>query len=146
MRQADSGKKKWSVLIVEDEVLQAKAIARYLELKGHKTETCHDGALAMERLKACKFDVLVTDLELPSVNGRTLAEWGLRHGGLRRVVVVSGSLRRNPIAGAGGRVKWVPKPFTLEELLDCVEETPDTEQECVDPKTAGSPPGKAEIK
>lgn len=142
MREADSGRKKWSILIVEDEVLQAKAIARYFELRGHKTETCHDGALALERLKACKFDVLVTDLEVPSVNGRTLAEWGLRHGGIRRVVVVTGSLKRITIAGACGRVKWVPKPFTLDELLDCVEETADTEQECVDEEIVEQPPGK----
>lgn len=102
--------------------MQARAITHYLQAKGFDTETLSDGALALQRLKVRRFDVLVTDLTIPTVGGEALAEWGLRHGGLQKVVVISGKdLTGVAIPGACGRVKCIQKPFSLDELFRCMQ-------------------------
>jgi len=118
--------RKKQLLIVEDEALLARAITRYLQLSGYQTETFADGAVAWERLKEKRFDTLVTDRWISPMGGEMLAEWGLRHDRLRRVVVISGD---NPdkvtIRGAPGTVSYLQKPFDLNELLKLVKKNDD---------------------
>jgi two-component system OmpR family response regulator len=58
-----------SILIVEDEVRLARAIAEGLNSRGFETTVCHDGQAGYEAAKERDVDVIVLDLMLPRLSG-----------------------------------------------------------------------------
>ncbi|MGQ0830073.1 MAG: response regulator transcription factor [Microthrixaceae bacterium] len=69
------------VLLVEDEVGLADAIARGLAAEGFEVEAVHDGREGLERARTQRFDALILDIMLPGMNGyqicRTLRAEGV---------------------------------------------------------------------
>jgi chemosensory pili system protein ChpA (sensor histidine kinase/response regulator) len=66
------------VLLVDDSVSVRRFVAQMLEKGGFEVLTANDGAEALERLIDATVDVVVTDLEMPRVNGYELIE-NLKH-------------------------------------------------------------------
>ncbi len=58
------------VLVVEDEVDMADAIARGLRREGYAVDVANDGTAALERLGYTAYDLVCLDLTLPGVDGR----------------------------------------------------------------------------
>lgn len=57
------------VLLVEDEVGLANAIARGLEAEGFQVEVVHDGLQGLERAREHRYAVIILDIMLPGMNG-----------------------------------------------------------------------------
>ena len=57
------------VLLVEDEVGLANAIARGLEVEGFQVEVVHDGLQGLERARGHRYAVIILDIMLPGMNG-----------------------------------------------------------------------------
>ncbi len=111
------------ILVCEDHATSRRALGRMLKRLGHTTTLVEDGARALERLDAETFDLLITDVEMPGVDGHEL---------LRRVrssEQAAGGPALPIIAATAhvGREEWetlrgegadlhLPKPFTLEQL------------------------------
>src|SRR5512145_1500680 len=57
------------ILVVDDEPKLGKFVAEMLELDGHDLERATGGRDALVRLAASRFDVVVTDLRMPDVDG-----------------------------------------------------------------------------
>jgi CheY-like chemotaxis protein len=114
-----------SILIADDEALLAMATAMTLEDRGHNVVTAADGTQALRAaMSDGPFDVLVTDVKMPSMDGRAL----VRHlHGLQPalpVVVVTGFASdqiRAEFAAIGGCVLVMQKPVDFEHLADEVE-------------------------
>jgi chemosensory pili system protein ChpA (sensor histidine kinase/response regulator) len=66
------------VMLVDDSVSVRRFVARMLEKGGFEVVTANDGAEALERLIDTTVDIVITDLEMPRVNGYELIE-NLRH-------------------------------------------------------------------
>ncbi|HEY7139515.1 MAG TPA: Hpt domain-containing protein, partial [Methylomirabilota bacterium] len=66
------------VLLVDDSVSVRRFVAQMLEKGGFEVVTANDGAEALERLTDTTVDIVITDLEMPRVNGYELIE-ALRH-------------------------------------------------------------------
>jgi CheY-like chemotaxis protein len=112
------------VLVAEDEALVALSLGDMLEIDGHEVELAFDGAAALvaARRLGVSLDVLVTDLNMPCLNGEALirdlrTEWpGLP------VVVITGSpppggeaeLRRS--GGGHGPLVLLHKPVSYAGL------------------------------
>ncbi len=114
-----------SILIVEDVTAVREAIALILLDAGHRVERAENGAQAEVLLRdpQHRFDVVVTDLWMPEVDGlQLLARWRTARPETR-FVVVSGGSRSMPLevstaaAEARGADAVVFKPFEPEELL-----------------------------
>ncbi|MBN1501492.1 MAG: response regulator [Spirochaetes bacterium] len=58
-----------SLLIVDDEVKIADKIAQILKKENYDTEVCSNGKEAIEILKTRKFDIILTDINMPEVDG-----------------------------------------------------------------------------
>lgn len=56
-------------VVVDDEVALARLVAGYLERDGFEVSVSHDGARAVELLRAVDPDVVVLDLGLPGIDG-----------------------------------------------------------------------------
>ncbi len=64
----------YRVLLAEDSPFFRQMIANYLVAAGYEVETAADGLEAWEKLQKESFDVLVTDIEMPRMNGLELAK------------------------------------------------------------------------
>ena len=113
-----------SIVIAEDQSLLRGALAALLSLEPdiELVAQAQDGAEAVERVKTHAPDVLVTDIEMPSLTGIEAAE-AIRQAGVQtRVLIVTtfarpGYLQRALQAGVLG---YVLKDAPSEELADAV--------------------------
>jgi PAS domain S-box-containing protein len=114
-----------NVLVVEDDPLVRAVVARELAAQGYRVAEAPDGQAALERLAQTRdpFDVLITDLAMPHMDGRELAARAARVRPNLQVLFMSGhpdeATRRALIEGDQS---YLQKPFTAEELLARLEE------------------------
>jgi PAS domain S-box-containing protein len=114
------------ILLVEDEESVRGFAGKILEGKGYSVVTAEDGYEAIRRFheRAGEFDLLLTDVIMPGMNGRELAELirGMKPG--IRVVFISGytddEAFRRDVVDEG--MAFQPKPFSPEDLLRIVRE------------------------
>jgi CheY-like chemotaxis protein len=117
------------ILLAEDERWVRKLVAAYLRDLGYQVLTASDGAEALEvaRLHSGAIDLLLTDLVMPRVDGRELAE-ALRQADPRlRVIFVSGYAGHG-VAGQDLDLPgacFLPKPFSMQVLARTVREVLD---------------------
>ena len=113
------------ILLADDDAATRDLVRRALEADGHTVHVTQDGGEALECVKgAQRFDLLVSDVEMPLLDGITLAERAFPlHPGLR-VLLMSGFAEQLERAKAlkGPRVAVISKPFTLEQVKGAVRE------------------------
>lgn len=63
-----------SILLVDDEIKIAQRLARILKRDGYEVETCANGDEAINKLAGKKYDIMMTDLNMPVVDGFELLE------------------------------------------------------------------------
>jgi two-component system, cell cycle sensor histidine kinase and response regulator CckA len=109
-----------TVLVVEDEVSVAKLVCRVLEHAGFAVLVAHDAeaAEALALAHPGRIDLLLTDVVMPRVSGRVLADRLSSHFPALRVLFMSGftddSLALSSATGA--KRFFLQKPFTPEVL------------------------------
>jgi CheY-like chemotaxis protein len=59
-------------LVVDDSMLIRHAVCRYLEARGFAVESATNGVDALERMRTLRPDIIVTDLQMPKMNGSEL--------------------------------------------------------------------------
>jgi two-component system, OmpR family, response regulator len=73
LRTRDNGK-AMRVLMIEDEVPLAEAVARGLRREGYEVECAHDGLSGLERARESGYDAIILDILLPKMNGYKICE------------------------------------------------------------------------
>ena len=112
-----------SILIVEDEVGHAEAIAEGLKRLGHKCVAVHDGASGIARLQAQPFDIIVTDLVLGGAeDGLAVLDAAVKHSPGTKVILITAhsSVQTCRTALQKGAFDYIEKPLDLEELRTIV--------------------------
>ncbi len=110
-------KQSCSVLLVEDELLLARSMESFLRMNGVSVKLYRDGRKAKEALLKGGFDLLITDLGLPSTDGFELIKEAERLAMLDRVIVISGDHTQEKLPDS---ISYIKKPFDLSNLLKCV--------------------------
>jgi two-component system, OmpR family, alkaline phosphatase synthesis response regulator PhoP len=108
-----------SILIVEDDVAIATALALNLRLAGHSPSTAADGEIALREIAASDFDLVLLDINLPKKNGLEVLEAVRGQDMLVPVIVLSardGEFDKVAALRLGAD-DYVTKPFALAELL-----------------------------
>ena len=112
------------ILIVEDETPVATALGRALSTPrggGYWVEYCASGEAALERLAGTRFDLLISDLRLPGINGLELIE--MSHGAdphMRCVLMTAFGTPQLEAQAYRLADAYVPKPFRLHDLIQTV--------------------------
>jgi CheY-like chemotaxis protein len=108
------------ILLADDEAAMRDFVKRTLEADGHEVVVASEGSEAFGLLSAdgAAFDLLITDVHMPSMDGLTLAEKGSRLKPGLPILLMSGfAVDRTKLAAAGANVVGiVQKPFTLEQI------------------------------
>jgi len=107
------------LLLVDDERAFREVIAERLGESGFRVEQAGTGEEALERLNEFAFDVLITDLRLPGVDGRqVLDEAFARYPEITAIVITGfGGVREAVEVTRLGAEGFITKPFQFEELL-----------------------------
>jgi two-component system, OmpR family, KDP operon response regulator KdpE len=106
------------VLVADDEPAIRKVVRDALEREGHRVETAIDGQEALERFAEGEYDLLVTDLAMPRVDGIELVKEIRRKSPLPILVLtVRGEEREKVRLLDEGADDYVTKPFGVGELV-----------------------------
>ena len=107
------------VLVVEDEVPLAEAVARGLRREGMAVDVAHDGELGLEKALMTRYDVLVLDRDLPGRSGDEVCRLLTAEGSLTRVLMLTaaGGLADRVAGLELGADDYLGKPFAFEELV-----------------------------
>jgi DNA-binding response OmpR family regulator len=107
------------ILLAEDEPLIARFIARGLAAEGYHTAVAADGEVAVARLTAQEWDILILDLMLPGRDGFWVLDQALRLHPRLPVLVLSARTATDMKVRAlnAGASDYLAKPFALDELL-----------------------------
>lgn len=118
--------KPMKILLVDDEFELAQTLADLLTPQGHSFDFAINGKIALEKLKAQRFDFILSDLRMPEMDGPTL----FRHicadlpQYRDRIVFITGDtlttfvhdfLKDNP-------VRFIEKPYTLSDIIRAIAE------------------------
>ncbi len=107
-----------SILVVDDDDGVRRFVARTLIKLGYQVETASDGELAIQQLKRRHFDLVVTDLKMPDLDGRDLLQTILESGVDTDVLMMSGAgtIPEAVEAIRLGAKNFLEKPIDLADL------------------------------
>ena len=118
--------RKWRILFAEDDMLLADTVDDMLRDEGFCVSHSPDGVAALERAAAKPFDVLLTDLRMPRLDGSALIRALRAENPALPVVVCSGyappewlvNLQRE----GEGPLVMLAKPMRMRVLLDALRQ------------------------
>ena len=107
------------LLLVEDEASLREVTAQRLASEGYRVVEVDSGEAAVERLEDCAFDVVLTDLRLPGIDGTAVLDAALeRYPDIVCIVVTGfGTVTDAVAAIKRGAADFITKPFQLDQLL-----------------------------
>src|SRR5688572_16269305 len=111
------------ILLVEDEPSIAQTLYETLGEEGHRVTLSHDGSQAMSRIDAEVFDLVISDIRLPGVDGLTIFARLRQETPNTRVILMSafGTIAEAVQAMKEKAAHYLAKPFDLNELVHIVE-------------------------
>ena len=111
--------KETHLLLVEDEAALREATAERLIDRGYRVVAVESGEAALEQLAEFAFDIVLTDLRLPGIDGSAVLSASLeRYPEIVCVVVTGfGTVQDAVNAIKLGAVDFIAKPFQFEQLL-----------------------------
>lgn len=124
-----------NILIIDDEGLVTKSLQKLLTKEGYNAVVVNSGKEAIEKFKNLEFDLVVSDVRMPDVDGIETIE---------RLRQIQKELKRNPIPeiiitgyvneesyGRALKLKvadYILKPFDVKQLLGAVKRNLNAEQ------------------
>src|ERR1700750_387201 len=111
------------LLLVEDEAALREAVAEQLTDRGYHVEQAASGEDAIERLADFAFDIIITDLRLPGIDGSAVVEAAVeRYPDIIAIVITGyGTVKDAVEAIKRGARDFVSKPFQIDELLHVLD-------------------------
>lgn len=110
------------ILIVDDDDGILEFMAAALEMSGYQVLLATSAAQAMEVFVENKVDLLLTDMRMPGGgSGADLLTLADLVDGKVPVIVMSGTISSKSMIPMGARVRYLDKPFTIDELKEAVK-------------------------
>ena len=107
------------ILLAEDDESLRRFLAQALEKAGHTVADFGDGAEAYDCLKDARFDLLLTDIVMPGMDGIELAKRAAEMNGEMKIMFITGfaAVALHPSSNAPKQAKVLSKPFHLREIV-----------------------------
>lgn len=107
------------ILVVDDEQAVRDLLARTLTMADYDVDTAPDGASAIDRLRAVEYDLLITDLKMPGMDGLSVIREARRTAPDLPVIIITGySTEASAIEAINlGVAGYLTKPFRLPRIL-----------------------------
>ena len=115
-----------TILVVDDEEILARLLVEALSSKGHRVDAVLTGEEALDRIRRRSYDIIISDLKMPGMDGRQLFEAvkAMNPALANRMIVSTGDVA-NPqtqafVAASG--ICVIAKPFDLQDIHRLVGE------------------------
>ncbi len=111
------------LLIVDDSAAQTEALCRTLKMHGYEPIGVHSAAEALRALRRESFDVVITDLQMPDMDGIALlrSAAALDTSTVGIVMTGHGGIDTAIDALRNGALDYILKPFNLNAILPAIE-------------------------
>lgn len=123
-REAQFFKKEYPILVVDDEPIVLNVLARMLEKLGYPVETARGSQEAIVRLTGSAYRLVITDFNMPTLNGCQLAGWVKQHHPRTAVVIMTGCCTSETVRlqTDGDIDALIFKPVGIKELGDLISD------------------------
>ena len=113
-------KKMARILLAEDDEDLRRFLVNALEKAGHAVTSFGEGASAFEEIKQVTFDLLLTDIVMPEMDGIELARRAAELDPALKIMFITGfaAVALNPDSKAPKDAKVLSKPFHLRDLVN----------------------------
>ncbi|MBO6639670.1 MAG: response regulator [Roseitalea sp.] len=112
------------ILVVDDDHSVRSFTARALTLDGHEVDQADDGDLALERIadKSGAYDLVVSDIRMPAMDGIAMARTAVKDFPDLRILLMTGYAEQRERAADVEKIviDVVSKPFTLADIRGAV--------------------------
>jgi excisionase family DNA binding protein len=107
------------ILVVDDEQAVRDLLAKTLTMADYDVDAAPDGASAIDRLRAVEYDLLITDLKMPGMDGLSVIREARRTAPDLPVIIITGySTEASAIEAINlGVAGYLTKPFRLPRIL-----------------------------
>lgn len=111
------------ILVVDDEELITRALARYLGSRGYEVETAGSGQAALDALGRSSFSVMLCDVRMPGLSGLDVVPRALEIDRDLAIMMLTGVNDAPTATGvlATGALDYLLKPVELAELQQAIE-------------------------
>jgi NADH:ubiquinone oxidoreductase subunit E/CheY-like chemotaxis protein len=111
------------ILIVDDEPVVRKSCERILTPEGYEVESASNGNEAISKLGKDGYDLVITDLKMPDIDGLELIRWIRNSKPDTGIVVITGYPSQESIKEALGLriLDYLPKPFSPALLIEITQ-------------------------
>lgn len=108
------------VLLVDDDPHLLWGVGRFLTRSGYTVISCPDGAEAIDVLQNGNFDAMITDIQMPRLNGLALIEWAIQNApGMKMIAITAfGCASVQQVLLRKGPILYVEKPFDPKVMLE----------------------------
>ena len=117
--------KGYKVLIVEDDQKMNQGLVHIISKEGYLVESVDSGEKALEKIKDTQFDLVISDLKLPGIDGKELLKATKKYDAniLFIIITAYGTVDTAVSAMKQGAEDYILKPFDMEELRLVVKKT-----------------------
>lgn len=118
---------KAKILLIDDDSLVLRTLVRILDANGYETTAVNSGSKAIEMVKKEDFDLVMTDLRMPELDGvetvKIVEEHYRRHRKSCAYMFITAYPEDHRVKEIqkAGRAKLMLKPFEVDDLLGLVE-------------------------
>lgn len=107
------------ILVADDEASIRELLSKTLALADYEVDVAHDGRAAVERLRTTAYDLLITDLKMPGIDGLGVIREARRYRPDLPVIIITGfSTEASAIEAIDlGVSGYLTKPFRIPKVL-----------------------------
>ena len=111
-------KEKYNILVVDDEESMREFLSIMLHREGYAVDAAFDGAQAVARLKEHQYDLVISDINMPEMNGLMFLRELSRKFPSTNVIMITayGGVESYLEAMSLGAYEYLHKPVRLDEL------------------------------
>ncbi len=111
-------REKPKVLVVDDDVSVRDIVVESINSAGYMVDSCGNGQEALEKNKAENYDLILTDMMMPSLDGLSLIKnLNLQNNDTDVIVITGfGSIENAVECMKAGALDYLIKPFTLDQI------------------------------
>ena len=114
--------KKTHILVVDDDAHLLSLLVDTLTSIGYRVTGAPGGIEALEKLDSIKFDLMITDIKMPGIDGITLLKKVRRHYPKLPVLFITG-VASDDIIGRASPDGFLAKPFRISHIEELIENT-----------------------
>jgi CheY-like chemotaxis protein len=111
------------ILVVEDDDVVRKNLSAFLDRAGYETDQAADGIEALEKLQLTRFDLVLSDIVMPRMDGLALIERVCSSWPETRIIAMTAYFQSDSDGrfSAAGAHDFIGKPIMFDDLLSKIE-------------------------